>query len=73
MPTKRKTKYGASVKNKMKKVMREWKSGKLISGRSKKKVRSQKQAVAIGLSEARRAGAKVPKRKSIKKVTSRKR
>ncbi len=45
----------------MKKVMDEWKHGKLKSGRSGKRVTSQKQAVAIGLSEARKAGAKVPK------------
>jgi hypothetical protein len=43
--------------------MHERKRGKLRSGRSGKKVRSRKQAIAIGLSEARRAGAKVPKRK----------
>lgn len=40
------------------------KQGKLKSGRSRKKVTSRKQAIAIGLSEARRSGAKVPKRKS---------
>jgi hypothetical protein len=44
--------------------MREMKEGKLKSGRSGKKVTSRKQAVAIGLSEARRSGAKVPKRKA---------
>ena len=41
--------------------MHEWKEGKLKSGRSGKKVKSQKQAVAIGISEARKVGAKVPK------------
>jgi hypothetical protein len=44
--------------------MRERKRGTLRSGRSGKKVTSRKQAIAIGLSEARRAGAKVPKRRS---------
>lgn len=46
------------------KVMHEFKQGELKSGRSGKPVRSRKQAVAIGLSEARKAGAKVPPRKS---------
>jgi len=54
------TKYGPRAKSKMKKVMKEWKQGKLKSGASKKRVSSRKQAIAIGLSEARRAGAKVP-------------
>jgi hypothetical protein len=44
--------------------MHKMKRGTLKSGRSGKKVKSRKQAVAIGLSEARRAGAKVPKKKS---------
>ncbi len=56
------TKYGPVAQKKVKKVMDEWKKGTLKSGRSKKKVTSQKQAVAIGLSEARKAGAKVPKK-----------
>jgi len=47
--------------------MRERKRGTLKSGRSGKKVKSRKQAIAIGLSEARRAGAKVPPRKSKRK------
>ena len=47
----------------MEKVMHEWKQGTLKSGRSHKTVRSREQAIAIGLSEAREAGAKVPKRK----------
>ena len=47
----------------MKKVMREKKKGTLKSGRSGKKVTSRKQAIAIGLSEARKAGVKVPKKK----------
>jgi hypothetical protein len=44
-------------------VMREKKHGTLKSGRSQKKVKSRKQAIAIGLSEARRSGAKVPRKK----------
>ena len=54
-------KYGPKAKNKVSKVMHEWKEGELKSGRSGRRVTSQKQAVAIGLSEARKAGAKVPK------------
>ena len=57
-------KYGKKASQKVEKVMRERKRGTLRSGRSGKKVTSRKQAIAIGLSEARRAGAKVPKRKS---------
>ncbi len=45
--------------------MHEMKQGKLRSGRSGKKVTDRKQAIAIGLSEARKAGAKVPKRKAV--------
>jgi len=56
-------KYGPKTQKKMKKVMEEFKEGKLKSGRSGKKVTSQKQAVAIGLSEARKEGDKVPKEK----------
>jgi hypothetical protein len=48
---------------KVKKVMHEFKEGKLKSGKSGKKVTSRKQAVAIGLSEAREAGARIPKKK----------
>jgi len=44
--------------------MHEMKRGKLRSGRSGRRVKSRKQAIAIGLSEARRAGAKVPRKKS---------
>jgi hypothetical protein len=47
--------------------MRERKRGTLRSGRSGKKVTSRKQAIAIGLSEARRAGGKVPRKKAKKK------
>jgi hypothetical protein len=56
-------KYGPKASKKVEKVMHEMKEGKLKSGRSGKKVTSRKQAIAIGLSEARRAGAKVPRKK----------
>ena len=68
-------KYGKKAQEKVKKVMEERKKGTLKSGRSGKKVTSRKQAIAIGLSEARRAGAKVPKKKasSRKKASTKKR
>ncbi len=56
-------KYGKKSQQKVVKVMREYKRGELTSGRSGKRVKSRKQAIAIGLSEARKAGAKVPKKK----------
>ena len=62
--------YGKKAQSKVKKAMRERKRGTLKSGRSGKKVTSRKQAIAIGLSEARKAGAKVPKRKSSKRSSS---
>ena len=52
--------YGKKASEKVHRAMREMKSGTLRSGRSGKKVTSRKQAIAIGLSEARRAGGKVP-------------
>jgi hypothetical protein len=55
--------YGKKAQRKVKRAMHERKRGTLKSGRSGKKVKSRKQAIAIGLSEARRAGAKVPRRK----------
>ena len=55
-------KYGTLAQEKVKRAMQERKRGKLKSGRSGKRVTSRKQAIAIGLSEARRAGGKVPKR-----------
>jgi len=58
------TKYGKKAQSKVKRAMHERKHGTLRSGRSGKKVTSRKQAIAIGLSEARREGAKVPKKKS---------
>jgi hypothetical protein len=54
--------YGKKASDKVEKVMHERKQGTLRSGSSGKKVTSRKQAIAIGLSEARRAGAKVPKK-----------
>ena len=56
-------KYGKKAQRKVRQVMRERKRGTLRSGRSGKKVTSRKQAIAIGLSEARRAGGKVPRRR----------
>jgi hypothetical protein len=56
--------YGAKAASKVKRAMHERKKGTLRSGRSGKKVTSRKQAIAIGLSEARAAGGKVPKPKS---------
>jgi hypothetical protein len=53
--------YGKKASEKVERAMHERKHGTLRSGRSGKKVTSRKQAIAIGLSEARRAGAKVPK------------
>lgn len=53
-------KYGKKSQEKVEKAMHEMKEGKLKSGRSGKKVTNPKQAIAIGLSEAREAGAKVP-------------
>ena len=57
-------KYGSKAQRKISKVMHEYGEGKLRSGRGGKKVTSRKQAVAIGISEARREGDKVPKRKA---------
>ena len=57
-------KYGKKAAAQVKKVMHERKRGTLKSGSSGKKVTSRQQAIAIGLSEARRAGAKVPRKKS---------
>lgn len=56
-------KYGKKAQEKVEQAMHEMKEGKLKSGKSNKKVTSRKQAIAIGLSEAREAGAKVPKKK----------
>ena len=55
--------YGKKAQQKVRRAMHERKRGTLRSGRSGKRVKSRKQAIAIGLSEARRAGGKVPKRR----------
>lgn len=57
-------KYGPKAQKSVEREMHEFKRGKLKSGRSGKKVKSRKQAIAIGLSEARKSGAKVPKKKA---------
>ncbi len=57
-------KYGGKARSKVKRAMHERKHGTLHSGRSGKRVTSRKQAIAIGLSEARREGGKVPRRRS---------
>ncbi len=67
------TRYGKKAQQKVKRAMHERKHGTLKSGRSGKKVTSRKQAIAIGLSEARKAGGKVPSRKSSPKRSSSKR
>ena len=58
-----KRRYGRASGRKVRRAMHEMKRGKLRSGRSGRKVTSRKPAIAIGLSEARRAGAKVPRGK----------
>jgi len=65
-------KYGKKAQDKVEKAMHERKRGTLKSGSSGKKVKSRKQAIAIGLSEARREGGKVPSKKSSKKSSSKK-
>jgi hypothetical protein len=62
--------YGKKAQQKVKRAMHERKEGTLRSGGSGKKVTSRKQAIAIGLSEARRAGGKVPKKKAKSKSKS---
>ena len=62
--------YGKKSQQKVRKAMHERKRGSLKMGRSGKKVKSRKQAIAIGLSQARRAGAKVPRRKGGKRKSS---
>jgi hypothetical protein len=63
------TKQKKSANRKVKRAMHEMKRGKLKSGRSGKTVKSRKQAIAIGLSEARKSGAKVPKKKKTSRKT----
>lgn len=67
-------KYSKKAQDKVEKVMHEKKQGTLRSGKGGKggKVKSRKQAIAIGLSEAREAGYKVPAKKSAKKKTAKK-
>ncbi|HEX4372253.1 MAG TPA: DUF6496 domain-containing protein [Puia sp.] len=60
-------KYSQGAQKKVERSMKEMNEGKLKSGRSGKTVKNRKQAIAIGLSEARKAGAKVPKKKSTPK------
>ena len=64
--------YGKKAGEKVEKAMHEMHEGKLKSGRSGKKVTSKKQAIAIGLSEAREEGGKVPKKASSKKSSTKK-
>lgn len=59
-------KYSKKAQDKVEKAMHERKKGTLKSGRSGKKVTSKKQAIAIGLSEARKEGAKVPRKRASK-------
>jgi len=66
-------KYGKKAQSKVKRAMHERKHGTLKSGRSGKKVTSRKQAIAIGLSEARRSGAKVPRKRGSSKRAGKKR
>jgi hypothetical protein len=75
-----KKKYGSAASKSVEREMKAYKKGKLKSGRSGKSVKSRKQAIAIGLSEARAEGAKVPpapakkaaKKKSAKKKSAKK-
>ena len=66
-------KYSKKASAKVRRAMKERKAGTLKSGRSGRKVKSRKQAIAIGLSEARAEGRKVPKKASKKRKSSRKR
>ena len=65
-------KYSKGAQKKVKTAMHEKKKGTLKSGRSGKKVKSRKQAIAVGLSEARKSGAKVTKKKSSSRGGGRK-
>jgi len=66
------SKYGSKAQSKVKRAMHERMSGTLRSGSSGKKVTSRKQAIAIGLSEARRAGGKVPAKTNARKSSAKK-
>ena len=65
-------KYGPRATKKVERVMHEWKRGELKSGRSGRTVKSRKQAIAIGLSEARAKGAKVPRKRAAKRSARKK-
>jgi len=65
-------KYSRSASKDVERVMRKRKRGSLKSGRSGKKVKSRKQAIAIGLSEARRKGKKGPRKRTGRKTKGRK-
>jgi hypothetical protein len=67
-----KKKYGSAASKSVEREMKAYKKGELKSGRSGAKVKSRKQAIAIGLSEARSEGAKVPAKKSSTKKSSKK-
>lgn len=64
------TRYSKESGRKVERAMHEMKEGRLRSGRSGNKVKSRKQAIAIGLSEARREGARVPKKAPARKASS---
>ena len=61
-------KYSRKASAKVERAMKKRKAGTLKSGRSGRRVKSRKQAIAIGLSEARREGKKVPRKKSAKRA-----
>jgi hypothetical protein len=63
--------YGKAASKRVESAMRRRKKGTLKSGRSGKRVKSRKQAIAIGLSEARKKGAKVPRKRSSRRKKSR--
>ena len=63
--------YGRAASKSVRRTMRKRKHGTLKSGRSGKKVTSRKQAIAIGLSEARKKGAKVPRKRTTRATTRR--
>ena len=65
-------KYSRKTSGDVRRVMKKRKAGTLKSGRSGRKVKSRKQAIAIGLSEARAKGRKVPKKASKKKTSKKK-
>jgi len=66
-------KYSKKASAKVERAMKKRKAGTLKSGRSGRKVRSRKQAIAIGLSEARAEGAKIPKKTTMKREAKKKR